>query len=50
LGATEGFNAVNGYFYHVEFMFDDNAFIGDEAGLRSKLDKIGKPNFFNVEK
>lgn len=31
LGATSGFEAVNGYFYHVEFKYDDTAFIGTEA-------------------
>lgn len=30
LGTTQGFDAVNGYFYHVEFKYDNTAFVGNE--------------------
>lgn len=41
LGATPGHAAVNGLFFHVEFQYDDNAFVGTEAGVRAIFDSFG---------
>jgi len=30
LGTTAGFDAINGYFYHVEFKYDNTAYLGNE--------------------
>lgn len=45
-GSTAGMHAINGYFYHVEFKYDDQAFIGDEPTLRAYVETITEPNFF----
>jgi len=37
LGTTTGFEAVNGYFWHVEFAYDNNAFVGTERALRDRV-------------
>jgi hypothetical protein len=49
LGTTAGFRATNGYFYHVEFRYDESAYIGNEHALRAYINKIqGHPDNFLV--
>jgi len=48
LGTTAGFNSINGYFYYVEFKYDDSAYIGTEAELRSYADSTTKPSKFMI--
>jgi len=48
MGTTAGFNSINGHFYHVEFKYDDTAYIGTEAELRSYADATTKPSKFMI--
>jgi len=40
-------DAVNGYFYHVEFNYHDGAYLRNEKEVRNKVASIPEPYFFN---
>lgn len=46
LGATAGYKAVNGYFYYVDFKWDQTAYLGTEIEVKAKRNSMNPPMFF----
>lgn len=48
LGATTGYQAINGYFYYVSFAYDDNAYTDSETAIRAMSKEPTDPHYLFI--